>query len=67
MNKTNPIKGRKASKPSFKKGVLCYVVLRKYQGKGRPVLIMHEAKSDHYGYGAFNTWIARPSGVRKIS
>lgn len=40
----------------FESGVLCFVVLRKYCGKGKPVLIMHEAKSDSYGYGAFRTW-----------
>lgn len=47
----------------FEEGVLCFVVLRKYQGTGTPVLILHEAKADNFGYGAFRTWTTRTSAT----
>lgn len=50
--------------PNFNDGVLCYVVRRKFRSKGRPRLIMHEAKSKSFIYGIFSTWLA--SSAKKV-
>ena len=59
-------RGLKKFRP-FKEGVLCFVVLRKYQGKGRPVLILHRAKAKEFGYGAFGAWTAPLVGIKDRS
>jgi hypothetical protein len=55
MNKTD-------LKP-FDEGQLCFVVIRPFQGKGAPKIIMHEAKPEAggFGYGAFRTWVVSPA------
>ncbi len=50
--------------PNFNDGVLCFVIRRPFRGKGRPRLIMHEAKAKDFGYGCFTTWLA--SSARKV-
>lgn len=52
----------------FEDGQLCYVVKRKYKGKGKPVLIMHEArlvdKEGAFGYGTGKAWLAKVVSVK---
>lgn len=59
-------------KDPFEYGVLCFVVRRRYRGKGKPILIMHEAKMvsvskkiGGFGYGVFRTWTTPKETKRK--
>lgn len=70
LKKQNPAKGYQNSfrafleKPKGEGGVLCYVVKRQYQGKSKPVLILHEASvqatkdGGGFSYGAKRHWVA---------
>jgi hypothetical protein len=47
----------------FEEGQLCYVVARRYKGKGPVRLLLHEAKAcgkDSFGYGHMRCWIVSP-------
>lgn len=49
---------------AFEEGQLCYIVKRKYKGKGKPVLILHEATINttspiSFIYGGGKTWLAK--------
>lgn len=59
----------KTSLKPFEEGQLCFVVIRKYQGKGVPKIIMHEAKLTEggFGYGAFRTWVVSPATLMGMS
>lgn len=54
-----PIKFSGALK-DFEAGVLCFVVARRYQGKGPVRLILHVAKSEHFSFGAFGHYLVSP-------
>lgn len=62
--KTRPIKFSGAPK-DFDQGVLCFVVARRYQGKGPVRLIMHRAVAGpspgSFGYGADGHYIVSPA------
>ena len=54
---------------AFQEGQLCYVVLRKYQGEGEPVLILHEAdaiENNSFAYGAGRHWVLKPEIERYV-
>lgn len=60
---------KKTDLKPFEVGQLCFVVIRKFQGKGTPKIIMHEAKptTGGFGYGAFRTWIVSPATLMGMS
>ncbi len=54
----------------FKEGQLCFVVARRYLGKGPVKLILHAAKlggggnrQASFGYGAFGHWVVSPGSL----
>jgi hypothetical protein len=54
----------------FEKGVLCFVVARRYGGKGPVKLILHVAVAEglnSYGYGAFGHYVVAPGTLMGMS
>lgn len=45
----------------FAGGQLCYVVARRYKGKGPVRLLLHKAKADSFCYGAFGCYLVSPA------
>lgn len=45
----------------FAEGQLCYVVARRYKGRGPVRLLLHKAHADSFGYGAFGCYIVSPA------
>lgn len=82
-NKPTPVIESKPIKFSgdlkaFEQGQLCYVVARRFEGKGAVKLILHEAKLGNphpdtpgynagYGYGCFRTWVISPGTLTGLS
>jgi hypothetical protein len=44
----------------FQGGQLCYVVWRRFLGKGPYRLLLHEAQSNKYSFGSKKCWTAVP-------
>lgn len=55
----------------FKDGQLCFVIARRYLGKGPVKLILHKAELSRsqpghpasFGYGAFGHWVVSPGSL----
>jgi hypothetical protein len=64
-----PMKLRGALK-DFEDGVLCYVVARRYQGKGPVKLLLHRAVAegrDSFGFGCFGCYVVGPGTLMGLS
>lgn len=51
----------------FEEGQLCYVVARRYKGKGPVKLILHKVElpkpNSGFGYGCFGHWVVSPASL----
>lgn len=67
---SRPINFRGALK-DFKQGQLCFVVARRYLGKGSVRLILHKAElsgpNAAYGYGCFGHWIVSAGSLMGVA
>jgi hypothetical protein len=64
--KEKPMKLSGALK-DFHDGMLCFVIARRYKGTGPVKMILHVAKSDSFGYGAFGHYIIHPGTLMGMS
>jgi len=50
----------------FEDGQLCFVIARRYKGKGPVKLLLHEARAagkDSFGYGHLRCWLVSPGSL----